>query len=173
MELKCIFSTNDESEALYVKDLLESQKIDVMVRNQFTQNLFGVAKMFSRFDPVAGSIEVFVDETNVDKSLEILSTDNKLSPDIDISDIEQKNTTVMATTGNNESEESDEFKYKRAVLLAYWLTALSFLLVPILINIPNLVRIYKKRKSVFWMLVGLSLLFSCISLVVILKGSYE
>jgi hypothetical protein len=173
MELQCVFSTNDESEAMYVKDLLESHEIDVMVRNQFTQNLFGTAKIFSGVDPVAGSIEVFVDEKNVDQSLEILCADIRLSPNLKDDCIEQDNIDEIESIGNTEDEESDEFKYKRAVLFAYWLTAISFVIIPILVNIPNLVRIYRKRKSVFWMLAGLNLLFPCIALVVILKGLYQ
>lgn len=72
METVCIFSSDDESEVISIRGILEQNGIPTMVKNLYTQNLFTWTKMFSGHDAIAGSIQVFVREDDLDRGLELL-----------------------------------------------------------------------------------------------------
>ena len=59
---RCIFSSNSRIEALQAKEYLENKGINTYVRNLHVQNLL-----------IAGSIEIYVDEHDVDDAFSLLS----------------------------------------------------------------------------------------------------
>lgn len=80
MESVCIFSSDDETEVLSIQEILESNGIPTMVKNLYTQNLFSWTKLFTGHDAVAGSIQVFVREDDLDRGLELLQGEEEALP---------------------------------------------------------------------------------------------
>ena len=76
---RCVFSGNNEIEALQIKELLESNGIVTYVKNLHIQNLFGATKMFTGMDLLAGNIEIYVSEYDVDKAIALLDTNEIIS----------------------------------------------------------------------------------------------
>ena len=72
MELFRLASSDDIAEIESIRGLLEDKGIPVMVKNAYTQNLFGGLKPFSGHDPIAGSIQLFIDETEYDRAVAAL-----------------------------------------------------------------------------------------------------
>ena len=152
MSLECVFETNDTFEAERVKDLLETNNIDVMIKNQHTQNLFGGYKIFAGYDPIAGSIQIFVNITNLDKSIELIK--NKIVG----YDIEE--TTEEALQKNDETvvENKNKENLNRTIFICFALSMFSVLILPFFINLFLLNELNKERKLISIMLLGLSVI---------------
>ncbi len=156
MESVCIFSTDDVAEAETVRSILEENEIQTMMKNMYTQNIFGGLKPFSGHDPIAGSIQVFILENQVDKALRILNDE-----------IEDESPDVREYESNDETKNNEDNletvdtlpNINRTVYFSYILSALSFLIIPYLINIPFLIRLYKPRRTLFYMLLVQSTIF--------------
>lgn len=166
MDLKQVFSTNSEAEAFQVSDLLEKNGIETMMKNYFTQNLFGGLKPFTGYDPIAGSIEIFVTEENLEKSINLL--ENEPYEEICNEESSQDNS-ISENMEKQQITETENANEKRIIYFAHVLSALSFLLIPILVNIQNLIYLKNNRKTIFNLLLfeniflgGISLLFIAI-----------
>ena len=72
MEIVCIFSSDDEGKIEWIKTQLEENGIPTIVKNLYTQNLFSGIKLFTGHDPIAGSIQIYVREDELQIGLEIL-----------------------------------------------------------------------------------------------------
>lgn len=155
MESVCIFSTDDLSEAENVRSILEENEIQSMMKNAYTQNIFGGLKPFGGHDPIAGSIQIFVLENQVDKAIKIL---NDGSDNCDDKIIEEE-----SDLNNSEKKESQLINnspiINRTIYLSYLLSAMSFLIIPYFINIPFLIKLSKTRKTIFYMLLIQSTIF--------------
>lgn len=73
METVCIFDSDNEGQAQVVAEYLETQGIKAYVKNQYTQNLFGGLKIFTGFDPVVGSAQVYVRRDQEEEARAVLS----------------------------------------------------------------------------------------------------
>ena len=66
---ECVFSTNDQTEALQVSEILKENNIDHYLKNFSTQNLLSEMQMFTGIDLVAGQIEIMVKGEDVEKCI--------------------------------------------------------------------------------------------------------
>jgi hypothetical protein len=148
METVCIFSSDDEGEAETIRDVLEKNGIPVLVKNLYTQNLFSGVKMYTGHDVIAGSIQVFVREDELERGLEVLKVEGiapeELAPEAEKPDPERRDVP--------EERRAEE---KRLVYLCTILAGLSFLLLPYVVNLPLLFRLAKIRQKLFVMLLSL------------------
>jgi hypothetical protein len=166
MEVICFFSSDDLAEVENVKAMLEDNDIPVMVKNAYTQNLFGGLKPFSGHDPIAGSIQIFINESEYDKASKIIEESGLFQEGIDSESIENEADKTIEDIKQKENED-DEFmksaKEKRDIYFASSLTAMSFLILPYLVNLFLLYKIGKKRKTISIMLLCVSTLFCGVS----------
>jgi len=148
MEIVCIYSSDDELEIESIKNQLEDNGIPTLVKNLHTQNLFGGIKLFTGHDPIAGSIQIYVRQDEVKKSAEILGTMGidipESTEDAAPSKNELNESKPVQSTNDMEKEEDTA---RRVSYPIYLLTALSFLVIPFVINIPFLVSVGKTRKT--------------------------
>jgi hypothetical protein len=153
MEIVCIFSSDDESEIEWMKNQLEERGVPTLIKNLYTQNLFSGIKLFSGHDAIAGSIQLYVREDEVQKSLEILRE----------SGFDMADETAGSQSNTEEMEEGREGKVeaaavderddpRKAVFAAYLLTCLSIFVIPFLINVPILFGLGKTRRTASIML---------------------
>ena len=152
MNTVCIFSSDDIGEIEAIKNILEENSIPTMIKNLYTQNVFGGLKIFTGHDAIAGSIQIFVREDDLEKGLEILKGDDEIVA-VESSNVEPGKHQV------NEHKKSDDFEeseLKRLIYVAFVLSAFSFLVVPYFINLPVLIRLSKVRKTIFRMLLVFS-----------------
>jgi hypothetical protein len=151
MELMCFFSSDDLAEIENVKTLLEKNDVLVMVKNAYTQNLFGGLKPFSGHDPVAGSIQIFINENDYDKAIAIIDQSGLFPEKIEDEQIENENIgdeSQIDKTNDDDTEFMENAKLKRDIYFASLLTALSFLIIPYIGNLFLLYKIGKKRKPI-------------------------
>ena len=142
--IKCIFSTNSEIEALQVKDSLENNGITTLIKNLHTQNILGTTKMFTGIDLLAGSIEIYVAEYDVDNAIallkEYIDTTNIESEDFVKNDINDVSETI--------SEENIK-NYDKSILgKSFILSFISFSFSPLLFNIGYLVKLWKYKRNI-------------------------
>jgi hypothetical protein len=159
METVCIFSSDDEGEAETIRDVLEKNGIPTLVKNLYTQNLFSGVKMYTGHDAIAGSINVFVREDDLEKGLELLKGEG-IAPEEAVSETE-----ASTSQSQENSEEEMQVKERRLVFLCTTLTALSFLILPYLINIPLLFRLAKIRQRLFVMLLSLGTVLAVVGII--------
>jgi hypothetical protein len=148
VETVCIFSSDDEGEAETIRDVLEKNGIPVLVKNLYTQNLFSGIKMYTGHDVVAGSIQVFVREDELERGLEVLKGEG-IAPEALAPETEE------SAPDRRDDPEERRFEEKRLIFLCTTLTVLSFLLLPYLVNLPLLFRLAKIRQKLFVMLLSL------------------
>jgi hypothetical protein len=148
METVCIFSSDDEGEAETIRDVLQKNGIPTMVKNLYTQNLFSGVKMYTGHDVVAGSIQVFVREDELERGLEVLKGEG-IAPEETVEEAEEPEPGPPDDPGERQAGE------KRLVYLCTTLTAVSFLVLPYLVNLPLLFRLAKIRQKLFVMLLSL------------------
>jgi len=98
----CIFSSDDIGEIEAIKNILEENSIPTMIKNLYTQNVFGGLKIFTGHDAIAGSIQIFVREDDLEKGLEILKGDDEIVA-VESSNVEPGKHQV------NEHKKSDDF----------------------------------------------------------------
>ncbi len=153
METVCIFATDDLGEAENVRDILEAKDIPTMVKNLYTQNLFGGLKPFSGHDPIAGSIQIFVREDDLEKGLAILEESQGLP-------IQEGPEDLLPEEPYGEKVADEAFlkaaREKRLIYFANLLGAFSFLVLPYFVNLLLLRRLYSTRRSLALMILGLS-----------------
>ena len=149
MEIICIYTSDDEVEIESIKNQLEDNGIPTLVKNLYTQNLFGGIKLFSGHDPIAGSIQIYVRQDEVKKSAEILGAMGidipEFPEDTNSSQHESDESEPMQST--NDVEKGEDIVRKISYPI-YLLTALSFLVIPFLVNIPLLISVGRTRKTV-------------------------
>ena len=147
MEIVCIYTSDDEVEIESIKNQLEDNGIPTLVKNLYTQNLFSGIKLFTGHDPIAGSIQIYVRKDEVDNSAEILGAMGidfpESAEDATPSQHEFIESKAVQLTNDIEKEEDTA---RRVSYPIYLLTALSFLVIPFLINVPLLVSVGKSRK---------------------------
>jgi hypothetical protein len=142
--IKCVFSTNNEIEALQVKDLLENNGITTLIKNLHTQNILGATKMFTGIDLLAGCIEIYVSEYDVDFAIELLKeniniTNNKSDEFVenDINDISEI------------KSEENIIKYDKSILgKSFILSIISFSFSPLFFNIGYLIKLWKYERNI-------------------------
>lgn len=153
METVCIFSSDDLGEVETIRNILETNGITTLVRNLYTQNIFGGLKPFTGHDAIAGSIQIFVRESDLERGLKLLSEDS-------IETIVQEENGHEPPQDQREVAEkegdAEERKTKLLLYLANVLTGLSFLILPYLVNLPVLIALSKRRRTAFIMLLVLS-----------------
>jgi hypothetical protein len=156
MDLCCVYSSDNEVDISQIKDLLESNGIPTLIKNMHTQNLFSGVKIFSGHDPIAGTIEIHVSRNDVEKAMQILGVDKEdTEPSID----------KKTNESNEKIELSTEYYEKRRVFFAFILSVFSFLFLPILFNIPNLIYFLKNNnKKMFYMLISITVVMGASSL---------
>ena len=159
MESVCIFSTDDLSEAENIKTILQENDIQSMMKNVYTQNIFGGLKPFSGHDPIAGSIQIFILENQVDKALEILNNENDFSEEINNEKIEDEVEEDNIDVEQNIKIMNTSPTINRTIYFSFLLSAMSFLIIPYFINIPFLIKLFKVRKTLFYMLLIQSTIF--------------
>ncbi len=155
-----IFSTNNEQEALIVKEILEQHGIACFIKNQYTQNLFGDTRFFTGIDPIAGSMEICVNASEVDKALEIL--DQKFIS------LTSRNEPALAQEDESkyiqEEDDKESTSFDRSLIgKGLMLSFMSVLISPVFFNIKYLRYMWKNTKSIFvfsMILTVSSLLFS-------------
>ncbi len=166
MELLCLAASDDLAEIESVRALLEESDIPVMVKNAYTQNLFGGLKPFSGHDPIAGSIQLFIDEKDYDRAVAALEGSGFLPLEAPVEPVEGADAADAAPEGNaeaappavaaDEDEGLAEARRKRDIYFAYLLSATSFLVLPYVLNLVLLYRIGKERRAIARMLLALS-----------------
>jgi hypothetical protein len=149
METVCIFSSDDEGEAETIRDVLEKNGIPTMVKNLYTQNLFSGIKMYTGHDAIAGSIQVFVREDELERGLEVLKSEG-IAPEEVVPEVEGS-----ASQLHDDSEAAARVKERRLVYFCGTLAAVSFLVLPYLANLPLLYRLAKIRLRLAVMLLSL------------------
>jgi hypothetical protein len=153
METICIFSSDDDGEAETIRDVLEKNGIPTLVKNLYTQNLFSGVKMYTGHDAIAGSIQVFVREDDLERGLELLKGEG-IAPE------EMAPEAQEAAPEPADEPEVRRSEERRLVYLCTILTGLSFLIIPYLINLPLLFRLAKIRQKPFVMLLSLGTLLA-------------
>jgi len=144
MELVTVFASDTIDDIVFIKNLLDKSGITYLVKNEYTQNLFGGLKPFSGHDPIAGSIQIQIREDDYDRCLELIeenvSEENEQTP---------SGTTVEEQT-NEISDESEPNAYdeKRILYLAQVLSLFSIFLIPYIINVFILYQLKTKRKKI-------------------------
>ncbi len=164
MNTVCIFSSDDMGEIEAVKDLLEEHDIPIMIKNLYTQNVFGGLKLFTGHDAIAGSIQIFVREDDLEKGLELLKGDDQET--VDEGNV-ASGTGQANNTENTANHEADELK--RLIYVTYFLSMFSFLIVPYFINIPILMKLSKTRNTLFKMLLILGTILMLFGIMVLVR----
>jgi hypothetical protein len=147
MDIACVFESSDISEIENIKSLLEQNGIDVLVKNQSIQNLLGGLVPLLGVDPIAGAIQIFVIENEIDRALKIIE-DNQdtiisinrntvLEPETEEEDVENKETDIHKGTS-------------KLHFLSIVCCITSFMLVPYILNIFILKKLYQKEKIRSW-----------------------
>ena len=149
MNTVCIVSTDDEAEVVAVRDLLEQNGIPTMVKNFYTQNMFGGVKPFSGHDPIAGSMQVLVREDDLERGLKLLGIEEQ-SPE------EDRALPNEAAAPSSKTFDQAQALQKRTLYICCVLSALSFLILPYLLNFLLLFTLRRERKTLFYMLLFLS-----------------
>jgi hypothetical protein len=153
MEIVCIFSSDDEGEIEWIKNQLEENGIPTMIKNLYTQNLFSGIKLFTGHDSIAGSIQLYIRDDEVHKSLEILREKG-----FDIAKEQKEGGSGKDETAERQTESTENVAFqeedetRKAVFPAYLLTCLSVFVIPFLINIPILLGLSKARRTASIML---------------------
>ena len=174
METVCIFSSDELGEIETIKSILEENDIPTLVKNLYTQNLFGGLKIFTGHDAIAGSMQIFVREEDLEKGLRILQQDSNgvvlqedESGEREHASIEtQKDVSAPLEAGVREIEDHE---LKRIIYTAYLLSILSFLVIPYLFNIPALFVLKKYRKTISLMLFILSSLLAITGVIAMIR----
>jgi len=146
----CIVSTDDEAEVAAVRDLLEQNGIPTLVKNFYTQNMFGGVKPFSGHDPIAGSIEIHVRQDDLQRGLDLLGMEELPPEEVAAAEPRESNGAPAKTFDREQAVRN------RTLYVCTLLTALSFLIVPYLVNVPLLFTLRKERRPLFYMLLSLS-----------------
>jgi len=163
METVCIFSSDDEGEAETIRDVLEKHDIPTLVKNLYTQNLFSGIKMYTGRDVVAGSIQVFVREDDLERGLEVLKGEG-IAPEELVQEAEEP-----STEPRDDSADERRIEEKRLVYLGTTLAVLSFLILPYLVSLPLLFRLVKIRQTLAVMLLSLGTVLAVGGLVFLLS----
>lgn len=139
-----IFSTDNEHEALQVKEFLEQNSIPCYIKNLYTQNLFTYTKFFTGTDPIAGQIQIIAKEQDVETALRYLT---------DYFGIDEQ-------SGEKKNENNTIIKSKERTIISKALifTVMSFLIIPIIFNIKNIIYLYKNNKIIFYLTLILNLM---------------
>ena len=154
---KCIFSGNNEIEALQVKELLENNGINTYTKNLHTQNLFGATKMFTGMDLIAGNIEIYVTEDNFDKAFNII----KEYFDTDEGEPSEENIDYVEKTDIHDSKNYYE---KSIIGKSFFLSLFSFLFSPTLFNIGYLIYLFKNKRKIAVIYLLMTIIFSSLSI---------
>ncbi len=167
MGLECIFENNDLFEVERVKDLLKKNNIEVMVKKQYTQNLFGGYKLFAGYDPVVGSIQVFVNKANIDTANELIRT-SIIGRDIEeLTEREIDEKTDDSVNKNNRNNDATN----RTIFICFALAMVSVFIIPFIINLFILNKLRKERKAISIMLFAISIASVSLSLMAIACGN--
>jgi hypothetical protein len=149
METVCIFASDDEGEAETIRDVLEEHDIPTLVKNLYTQNLFSGIKMYTGRDVLAGSIQVFVREDDLERGLAVLQGEG-------IAPVEPTpQAAEPPSEPRGDSPDERRIEERRLVYLCTTLTLVSFLILPYLVNLPLLFRLARLRQGLFVMLLAL------------------
>jgi hypothetical protein len=163
MSLIEVFSSSNDIEVEFIKDILDKNDILYMIKNEHIQNIMGGMKPFSGIDPLAGPIRIYVDEKDIEECKKIIEA-NSLAEENTVEKIE--------TRAREHSEEVIVGTEKiRTIYVAYVLTSMSFLILPYFINLFILYKIYKTNKTAAKSLFVISSLLVGISLVFIIKSN--
>ena len=148
MELITVFASDDIEEIAIIKNILDKGDINYLVKNEYTQNLFGGVKPFSGHDPVAGSIQIQVREDDFDKCLQLID-ENVIEEDV-----QDTSNEAVEEPENEVSEEPfmKKAKEQRALYLAQVLSVFSIFIVPYVINLFLLNKLKDNRKNLAIML---------------------
>ncbi|MBL8967583.1 MAG: DUF2007 domain-containing protein [Spirochaetaceae bacterium] len=172
MELLCLASGDDVAYIESIRALLEERGIPAMVKNAYTQNLFGGLKPFSGHDPIAGSIQLFIDEKDYDGAVAALEGSGFLPMGEDLAPGDQPAAAreEPASPPGQDDEALSAARRKRDIYFAYLLSASSFLVLPYVLNLPLLYRIGKERRTIALMLLALGSLGCGLGLFFILRS---
>ena len=171
METRCIYSSDDLADIEAVKGLLEEGGYPVMVKNQFTQNIFGGLKPFSGHDPIAGSMEIHVREDHVDPCLELLeSTMGDDEVEVAREEEEGADEAVVETRESSEAAFMRIAKEKRLLYFGYLCAALSWFLLPYVGCLAIGVILSKKRRMASRMLLSLGTILFLVGLYFVFTG---
>ncbi len=160
MDLECIFEANDITEIERVKDLLETNNINVIVKNYHTQNLFGGYKVFAGYDPIVGSIQLYVNKKDSELSVNLIKT---IITGYDID--ENYEVEPQMELNDNKENAVNNGKVNRLIYFCFLLTMLTFMVFPYILNLFLLYKLSKKKKNIAIMLFSLSTLFLIISFI--------
>jgi Putative prokaryotic signal transducing protein len=149
----CIVSTDDEAEVTAVRDLLEQNGVPTLIKNFYTQNMFGGVKPFSGHDPIAGSMEVHVLRDDLKRGLELLG----------IEELPLDRVPPAEPSASMKTFDEKQAVQRRTLYICTVLTALSFLILPYLLNLPLLFSLRRERRTLFFMLLFLSTAIAAIA----------
>lgn len=137
-----------------------------MVKNQYTQNLFGGYKLFAGYDPVVGSIQVFVNKANIDTANELIRT-SIIGRDIEeMTEMEIDDKTDDSVKNNRNNDTTN-----RKIFICFALAMFSVFIVPFIINLFILNNLRKERKVLSIMLFAISIASVLLSLMAIACGN--
>ena len=142
--IKCVFSTNSEIEALQAKDLLENNGITILIKNLHTQNILETTKMFTGIDLLAGSIEIYVTEHDVDNAVALLKEN------INSTEIESEEFVENEINDVSKIKQDENFKnYDKSILgKSFILSFISFSFSPLIFNIGYLIKLWKYKRNI-------------------------
>jgi F0F1-type ATP synthase assembly protein I len=159
----CIFSGSNEIEVLQIKEILEKNGIMTYLKNYHTQNILGATKMFTGMDLLAGDIELYVHERNVDKALEVLNNEIKI---VDNEEIEQPEQQENIDNRLEKINTENIDYYEKSILgKAFILSFLSFFISPVFFNIGYLIHLFKNNRNI-------GIIFSIITIVSLGMGIF-
>jgi hypothetical protein len=144
MDIECIYESNDFSEIESIKELLEKNDIPVMIKNMYNQNLLGGLIPLTGSDPVAGSMQIFINSNEVEKGLKLIEENQQY--------LVSTNTNVFQNS-ENEKEDEDidssiikDSETKKKMILSIVFACISFAFIPYILNIV-LIKIPRSRAA--------------------------
>ena len=152
----CIYSGSDEIEVLQVKEILENNGILTYVKNLHTQNILGATKIFTGMDLLAGDIEIYINENDLDKALSLLNKEIK-TVDIENEQCEDENEKNINDISENKNAENIDYYEKSIIGKSFVLSFFTFLISPFFFNIGYLMHLWKNKR-------GLAIVCSVITL---------
>lgn len=138
METVLLYETENQIELGKVKSILDEHNIVYYVKNEHTQNLLSGTALVSGYDVVAGSMRLYVSDTELDKALEILE-DYLPAKEV----IEE--TPYDYNVNNSEKETLDENRSDIVKLVL--LVMSSYILAPSLYAIKYYLRLRGKKRN--------------------------
>lgn len=161
--MRQIYETDSDLELARVKSLLEENNIEYYVKNEFTKNRVTSLGIYSNYDNLIGSYQIFVDDTHYENACELINyyIDDFESEEINTKDSEEEN-----FQKDNFMEKNN--KIKRDLRILAILVSISIFIPAALFSIPYYIRLkgkYKRTKIVLFALQIVFLLIGILTLI--------